>query len=301
MTELVVEVNGLSRQFGQTLALDSVDFQAARGSVYGLVGANGAGKTTLIKHLMGLLRSHSGSVQVFGQDPVRDPVSVLKRIGYLSEDRDIPEWMSIDELMRYTNAFHKHWDSAYAKDLLDTFSLDTSKLIKDLSRGMRAQVALVAAVAHRPDLLILDEPSSGLDAVVRQDILNAIVRTISEEGRTVIFSSHLLEEVERMSDHVVMIQQGQVVLDGVLETLCNSYRHVSIRFADQFDSAPVLRDVLYINGNGRSWSAIHHISEEQFNTAVKQLDGEVVESRNATLEEIFIARVGRSIDKQEAA
>ncbi|HJO10726.1 MAG: hypothetical protein QGG67_02725 [Gammaproteobacteria bacterium] len=162
-------------------------------------------------------------------------------------------------------------------------------------------MALVATVAHRPDLLILDEPSSGLDAVVRQDILNAIVRTISEEGRTVIFSSHLLEEVERMSDHVVMIQQGQVVLDGVLETLCNSYRHVSIRFADQFDSAPVLRDVLYINGNGRSWSAIHHISEEQFNTAVKQLDGEVVESRNATLEEIFIARVGRSIDKQEAA
>ena len=200
MTELVVEVRELTRRFGNTLALDEVDFQASRGKVYGLVGANGAGKTTLIKHLMGLLRTKSGSVQVFGENPILNPESVLKRIGYLSEERDIPSWMSIDELMRYTQAYHQDWDQAFARELLDTFALDTSQKIKNLSRGMRAQVALVAAVAHRPDLLILDEPSSGLDAVVRMDILNAIVRTISEEGRTVIFSSHLLEEVERMSD-----------------------------------------------------------------------------------------------------
>lgn len=155
MSELVVEVSNLSRSFGKTKALECVDFQASRSKVYGLVGANGAGKTTLIKHLLGLLRAKSGSVRVFGEDPVKKPESVLKHIGYLSEDRDIPDWMSIGELMRYTSAYHRGWDQSYADELLDTFSLDPAKKVKTLSRGMRAQVALICAVAHKPDLLFL--------------------------------------------------------------------------------------------------------------------------------------------------
>ncbi|GJM13880.1 MAG: multidrug ABC transporter ATP-binding protein [Pseudohongiella sp.] len=294
MTESVVEVKNLSRSFGKTKALDKVNFQASRGQVYGLVGANGAGKTTLIKHLLGLLRAKSGSVRIFGEDPVRNPESVLSHIGYLSEDRDIPDWMSIDELMRYTGAYHSSWDQAYAKELLDTFSLDPSKKISTLSRGMRAQVALISAVAHRPDLLILDEPSSGLDAVVRKDILNAVVRTISEEGRTVIFSSHLLDEVERLSDHVTMIHNGRVVLDSSLEIINNTYQHSSIRFEDPQATAPQLTDSLSIAGNGRSWSAIHHGEAKAFLAATKKLGGEVVESRNATLEEVFVSTVGRN-------
>lgn len=301
MTELVVEVNGLTRRFGNTVALDGVNFQACRGRVYGLVGANGAGKTTLIKHLMGLLRAKSGSVKIFGEDPILNPESVLRRIGYLSEERDIPDWMSIDELMAYTEAFHDGWDRDFARELLNTFALDSSKKIKNLSRGMRAQVALISAVAHRPDLLILDEPSSGLDAVVRMDILNAIVRTISEEGRTVIFSSHLLEEVERMSDHVTMIHQGKITLDGSLESLNSSHHYIDIRFADNLESKPLLSHALATTGKGRSWSVIHNGSKEQMHAAVQQLDGEIVESRNATLEEIFIARVGRPGNSEEAA
>ena len=188
----VVDVNGLSRSFGGKTALEGVSFRATAGQVYGLVGANGAGKTTLLRHLLGLLRADIGSVRVFGLDPVRDPVGVLGRVGYLSEERDLPEWMRIDELMAYTQAFHPTWDSSYARELIETFGLDPSKTIKALSKGMRAQAGLVAAVAHRPELLILDEPSSGLDAVIRRDILDAIVRTVTDDGRTVIFSSHLL-------------------------------------------------------------------------------------------------------------
>ncbi len=293
MTEWVVEVNNLSRQFGQTTALDKVDFRADRGKVYGLVGANGAGKTTLIKHLLGLLRAKSGSVAVFGQDPVKNPESVLKRIGYLSEERDLPDWMSIEELMRYSNAYHSNWDSAFASELLSTFALDSRQRVKDLSRGMRAQVALVVAVAHRPDLLILDEPSSGLDALVRKDILNAVVRTISEEGRTVIFSSHLLEEVERLSDHVVMIQQGRITLDASLESLANSHHYSRIQFENSLDSTPALLQALSLSGAGRSWNAVHDISPDQFAAAVSSLGGVITESRSATLEEIFVAKVGR--------
>ena len=209
MSENVVELDGVSRRFGKTVALDGLSLRVPRGCVYGLVGVNGAGKTTLIKHILGLLKVRSGSVRVFGLDPVRNPVAVLRRIGYLSEERDLPEWMRIDELMRYTAAYHPNWDQAHAEELLKTFGLDASKKVKNLSKGMRAQAGLVAAVAHRPDLLVLDEPSTGLDAVIRRDILKAIIRTVADDGRTAIFSSHLLDEVEQMSDFISMVHEGR--------------------------------------------------------------------------------------------
>src|SRR5215510_13807305 len=127
MEQTVVDVNDLSRSFGAKHALDGVSFRATPGQVYGLVGANGAGKTTLIKHLLGLLRAATGSVRVFGFDPVREPVRVLSRVGYLSEERDLPEWMRIDELMAYTQAFHPTWDASYARELIKTFALDPAR------------------------------------------------------------------------------------------------------------------------------------------------------------------------------
>ena len=293
MTDNVVDVNGLSRRFGQRIALDDVSFEASKGRIYGFVGANGAGKTTLIKHLLGLLRSKSGSVRVFGLDPVRNPVAVLRRVGYLSEERELPEWMRVDELMQYTQAYHPNWDMDYARELLTTFNLDGSKTVKELSKGMRAQAGLVAAVAHRPDLLILDEPSSGLDAVVRKDILDAIVRTVADDGRTVIFSSHLLEEVGRMSDHVTMIHEGRVAFGGELEAICHSHQRSNIRFVERVREAPNIDGALSIDGGGRSWNVIHNGSMDRLRESVTLLGGEVVGSRDATLAEIFVARVGR--------
>jgi ABC-2 type transport system ATP-binding protein len=301
MGQTVVDVNDLSRSFGGKTALEGVAFRATAGQVHGLVGSNGAGKTTLLKHLLGLLRATTGSVRVFGLDPVRDPVGVLRRVGYLSEEREMPEWMSVDELMRYTQAFHPSWDASYARQLLETFALDPAKKVKELSKGMRAQAGLVAAVAHRPELLILDEPSSGLDAVVRRDILDAIVRTVVDDGRTVIFSSHLLDEVERMSDHVTLIHQGRVALSGVLDEVRRSYQRSRVAFVEHFDRPPVLDTALAMEGGGRTWSVVHSGSLEQFRRSVIARGGEVVESRHATLEEIFLARAGRSRSQVEAA
>lgn len=294
MPEDLVEVRGVSRQFGGTLALDNVSYRAGEAKVYGLIGANGAGKTTLIKHLLGLLRAESGSVRMFGLDPVRYPVEVLRSVGYLSEERELPEWMRVDELMRYTQAYYPNWDTDYAQRLLKTFDLDRTKKVKELSKGMRAQVALVAAVAHRPDLLILDEPSTGLDAAIRQDILDAIVRAVADDGRTVLFSSHLLDEVERMSDHVTMIHQGRVVLDGALDTVRGAHFRSQIRFAERVHQPPAIEGVLTLEGDGRSWTAIYDAAPERFSASVARYQGEVVRSREATLEEIFVARVGRS-------
>ena len=301
MGQTVVDVNDLSRSFGGTTALEGVSFHATAGQVYGLVGANGAGKTTILKHLLGLLRAATGAVRVFGLDPVRDPVGVLGRVGYLSEERELPEWMRIDELMAYTQAFHPTWDVSYARELLETFGLDPSKKVKELSKGMRAQAGLIAAVAHRPELLILDEPSSGLDAVVRRDILDAIVRTVADDGRTVIFSSHLLDEVERMSDHVTLIHQGRVALSGVLDAVRRTYQRSRVHFVEHFDRPPVLDTALAMEGGGRTWCVVHSGSLEQFRRSVLARGGEVVESRDATLEEIFLARAGRSRSEVEAA
>ena len=301
METTVVDVTGLSRTYGDRKALDGVSFRANPGQVYGLVGSNGAGKTTLLKHLLGLLRATAGTVRVFGLDPVRDPVGVLGRIGYLSEERDLPEWMSIEELMRYTQAYHPTWDAGYARELLETFALDPRKKIKDLSKGMRAQAGLIAAVAHRPQLLILDEPSSGLDVVVRRDILDAVVRAVADDGRTVIFSSHLLDEVERMSDHVTLMHQGRVTLSGVLDQVRRTYQRSRVRFTEHFDEPPVLDTALMMEGGGRTWSVVHSGSLEQFHRAVRARGGDIVESRDATLEEIFLARAGRTRQQVEAA
>ena len=135
VTESVIHVVDLTRHFDGKTALDSVSLALARGAVYGLVGANGAGKTTLIKHILGLLRAESGTVRVFGLDPVAEPVAVLSRIGYLSEENDLPGWMRVDELIRYSRAFYPAWDDAYAEELRQSFALDAAARVKALSKG----------------------------------------------------------------------------------------------------------------------------------------------------------------------
>jgi ABC-2 type transport system ATP-binding protein len=196
--------------------VDGLTFTVRRGEIVGLVGANGAGKTTIIKHILGLLKAQGGTVRVFGLDPVADPKGVLSRIGYLSEENDLPGWMRLDELMRYTRAFYPGWDDSYAEELREKFALDPRAKVGSLSKGQKARAGLICALSYRPELLVLDEPSSGLDPIVRRDILGAVMRTVADEGRTVLFSSHLLDEVEEVADHVTMIARGRIVLSGAL-------------------------------------------------------------------------------------
>jgi ABC-2 type transport system ATP-binding protein len=228
VTEPVIKIENLTRRFGAKTALNGVSLAMARGGVYGLVGANGAGKTTLIKHILGLLRAEGGAVRIFGLDPVADPVAVLSRIGYLSEENDLPGWMRVDELIRYARAFYTNWDDAYAEELRRSFALDPSARVKDLSKGQKSRAGLLIALAYRPELLVLDEPSSGLDPIVRRDILGAVMRTIADEGRTVLFSSHLLDEVEQVADHVTMIRQGTIVMSAPLVEIKRSHSGQSL-------------------------------------------------------------------------
>src|SRR3954468_9203095 len=255
-SDSVIAITELSRRFGSKAALDDVSLYVPRGSVFGLVGENGAGKTTLIKHILGLFRAQSGSVRVFGLDPVSDPVKVLGGIGYLSEQPDLPGWMRVDELLRYTQAFYPGWDAAYAEELRKKFGLDSRARLKTLSKGQQAKAGLLAAQAHRPRLLLLDEPSSGLDPMVRRDILEAVIRTVADEGRTVFFSSHLLEEIERVSDQIAMVHQGRIVLCGSLDEIKAQHCRFVLNFETAQLKAPVVPGALSVSGAGKEWAVM---------------------------------------------
>jgi ABC-2 type transport system ATP-binding protein len=291
----VVEIRNVSRRFGAKLALDDVSLTVPAGSVFGLVGENGAGKTTIIKHVLGLLKAQQGTVRVFGKDPVADPVGVLSRIGYLSEEPDIPGWMRIDELMRYAQAFYPTWDEAYADRLRADFGLQPSLQVKNLSKGQRARAGLVVALAYRPDLLLLDEPSSGLDPIVRRDILGAIIRTIADEGRTVLFSSHLLSEVERVSDHVAMVRGGKIVFSDTLDRIKERHFRAEFEFETPRREAPHLEGALVWEGSGRHWSALCCGHPEDLRKAASAIEGRMASHSAASLDDIFVARVGARI------
>jgi ABC-2 type transport system ATP-binding protein len=296
----VIEIHGLTRSFGRQPALADVELMVPRGGVFGLIGANGAGKTTLIKHVLGLLKAQTGSVRVFGLDPVHDPVGVLSKIGYLSEDRDLPDWMRIEELMRYTQAFYPDWDQKFADELCERFELLPSQRIKTLSRGQRARAGLLVALAHRPELLLLDEPSSGLDPVVRRDILAAIIRTVADEGRTVLFSSHLLDEVSRVADRLAMVHQGRIVLNGTLDDVQRSHRRVTLHFDQPQQLAPVLPGALWCEGTGREWTFLCNGGLDELKQAARELGARVVEEAEPSLDEIFVSRTRLNASRQGA-
>lgn len=287
----IVEIHRVTRQFGNKTALDDLSLTVPRGGVFGLIGGNGAGKTTLIKHILGMLKAQSGSVRVFGLNPVENPVGTLGRIGYLSEDRDLPNWMRVGELMRYTQAFFPNWDARYAEELREAFDLDGNAKVKNLSRGQRARAGLLIALAHRPELLVLDEPSSGLDPVVRRDILGAIIRTIADEGRTVLFSSHLLDEVERVADRVAIIHQGRIMLTAPMEEIKESHRRVTLRFGQPTDRPPSLVGTLSFEGQGSEWSYICSGESGQLRRAAEAIGATVVGDDALTLDEIFVSRI----------
>lgn len=288
----VIDVRDLSRTYKNKVALEAVSLSVPKGCVFGLLGESGAGKTTFIRHLIGLLRPQRGTVRVLGKDPVMDPEGTLGRIGYLSEDRDLPGWMRVDELMRYTRGLYPHWDDAFAIELREKFDLNPAQRVKTLSKGQKAKAGLVCALAHRPELLILDEPSSGLDPVVRRHILNAVMRNVAQEGRTVLFSSHLLDEVERVSDHVAVIHRGKLVLCDTLPNILSSHRHLHVSYPGPLAAAPVFEGALHCEGDGASWRILCDGQADAVRRQIAAAGARITEETQPTLEDIFVGRVG---------
>jgi ABC-2 type transport system ATP-binding protein len=204
----IIETHNLTRRFGRTEAVHDLDFAVPQGSVCALLGPNGAGKSTTIKMLMNLLLPSAGVARVMGTDSRRLGPAELANIGYVAESQSLPLWMTVRQYLAYCRPFYPRWDAALAEKLLAMFELPSDRRLKDLSRGMAMKAALLSSLAYRPPLLVLDEPFSGLDPLVRDEFVRGMLE-ISELGDwTVLVSSHDIEEVERLCDRVALLQGG---------------------------------------------------------------------------------------------
>ena len=214
-----IETVGLTRHFGRRAAVDNLTLRIPEGVTFGFIGPNGAGKTTTIKMLLGTLRATAGRANVLGVDVARHPERMKQRVGYVPELHFIYRWMRVSEVIGFCRTLYATWNDELCDELLELFQLDSRRKVKHLSKGMVVKLALLLALAHEPEVLILDEPTAGLDPLIREEFLDGVLRTVCERQRTVLFSSHTLGDVQRLADRVGIIHEGRLLVECPLEEL----------------------------------------------------------------------------------
>jgi ABC-2 type transport system ATP-binding protein len=298
--DAVIEVRDLACRYGRTEAVRDVTFSVRPGSIFALIGPNGAGKTTTIRVLMNMLRPFRGRSSVLGVRSDRLGPRELAQIGYVSENQRLPRWLTVAELLTYCRPFYPTWDTAFAARLLGQFQLPTDRRIAHLSRGMHARAALVSALAFRPRLLVLDEPFSGLDPVVREDLVHGVLQLAGEQQWTVLISSHDLDEVERLVDDVGFLDDGRLVLTEPLADLQARFRAIdaTVDVEVHIDTDPAGSRSLPSTWIGMATAGrlvrvveTRYTPEETERRAIEALRATRLDVRPMTLREIFIALV----------
>ena len=252
MAEIVLETKGLTKYYGVRPALNHLDLRLPRGCICGFLGRNGAGKTTAIKMLLGLLAPTAGSASLLGCDSTALTPAIRQRIGYVTEGHRLCRWMTIGRLETFQKAFFpKQWDEKFFADMIEYFELSKKQKIKHLSNGQRAQVSLALALAPNPELLIMDDPTLGLDAVIRRQFLEGMIELITRQGRTVLFSSHILADVERVADRIVVIDKGRLRAGCSLEQFRTSVRKVLLYFDNSVPAEVELEGLLHCRRSER--------------------------------------------------
>jgi ABC-2 type transport system ATP-binding protein len=230
----MIRSQALSKRFGRTVVLDGLDLEVPPGSIYGLVGPNGVGKTTTIKVLMNIFPPSGGSSEVLQVDSRRLGPRQFEQIGYVSENQEMPEWMTVGYFLEYLAPFYPTWDHALAADLVRQFQLPGDRKLRHLSRGMKMKAALASSLAYRPKLIVLDEPFTGLDALVRDELIEGLLARA--EGATIFISSHDLGEIESFASHIGYLDRHKLQFSEELEALSARFREVVLTF----ETAPAL-------------------------------------------------------------
>jgi len=291
----IAEFDNVHRAYvAGTDVLAGVSFAIEPGQIVALLGKNGAGKTTLIRIAMGMIEAQEGSVRIFGLDPRADAVEVKRRVGYVSEEQILPPFLRVREVVELHRGLFPTWDDELARRLGEQFAIDPGKRIKHLSKGQARQVALLCAVAHRPELLLLDEPAGGLDPAARRQFLETSIRLLNESGTSILFSSHYMSDVERMADRVVMLHDGRVLIDSALDDLRESYSLALLT------AVPGLRErlldlggCLAVRRRAGSLHAIFQLEPDQAREVlVNELGDDDVRTTAIALEEMFIELLG---------
>jgi ABC-2 type transport system ATP-binding protein len=293
MSECVIETRELRKAFGNHTAVDGLNLRVPAGSIFGFLGRNGAGKTTTIRLLLGFLKSEGGEVRVFGES-VKGPgggASVRRRIGYVSENKHLYPYMTVEQIIRFTRPFFPGWRTDLERRYLEMFSLPANRRISALSKGMRTSLMLLLAMCHRAELLILDEPTEGLDPAMTDLILRELVTLAASEGTTVFFSSHQLAEVEQIADRVAIVDRGRTVLSGDLDDLKVQYRRIRVVFDREPDQVAWADGAERVQQEGRTVSILASHNVDEIVQQALSFPGTSVEKFPVSLKELFLEHV----------
>ena len=290
MNEIVLETQGLTKYYGSTLAVDHLDLKVPRGCICGFLGRNGAGKTTAIKLMLGFLAPTAGLSKLLGCDSTALTPEIRQRIGYVTEGHRLFRWMSIAELERFQRAFFPgQWDKTLFADMIEYFELSRKKKIKHLSNGQRAQVSLALALAPKPELLVMDDPTLGLDAAIRRQFLEGMIELIMRQGRTVLFSSHILADVERVADRIAVIDRGVLRANCSLEEFRAAVKKVIFSFADSVPTEVDIEGLLHCRRSEEQLElTLVGTEEAQIAEWAKSVGAEEYHSAKMNLEDQFI-------------
>jgi ABC-type multidrug transport system ATPase subunit len=294
MSDCIIETSQLAKSFNSQPALRGLDLRVPLGSIFGFLGRNGAGKTTTIKTLMGLLRSDSGTARVFGI-PVADAdrsIEIRRRIGFVTEDKELYPYMTVEEIIRFTRPFFPQWRDDLERRYLRMFDLPPKQKVQALSKGMRSKLMLLLAISRGAELLILDEPTDGLDPAATEDVLRELVAIAASSGTTMFFSSHQLAEVDLIADHIGIIDQGKMIVAGSLDDLKARYQRLQVVLANSVElPARWVDGVESVRQEGRVVSILASHNVEAIAEQARSLPGTTIERFPVTLKEIFLEHV----------
>ena len=288
ISDSVISTRQLKKSFGSKAVLQGVDLNIPAGAVVGLVGTNGSGKSTLIKCLLGLLRPTSGTISLLGEEPWNLSASAKSRLGYVPQIVRLYPWMKVKHVVAYTSAFYDSWDSTWVETLLDRWELPREHRIAPLSPGQLQKLALVLALGYRPELLVLDEPVASLDPVARREFLRSLLELCQHEQHTVLFSTHITSDLERVASHLAVLKQGRIVLFDELDAVKDRVKRLRITAANDLPPEFSVRGALRseVQGN-QALVAVADLDESLVSDVRDKWQADVaVEDLN--LEDIFL-------------
>ena len=284
----IVQMTGVYKRFGKIQALDGVDLSIYPGSIIGLLGANGAGKSTLLRHIIGLYLPDAGQCVTFGCEAGKLGPSELARIGYVHQEGELLDWMKAGQLIRYVSTYYPTWNRQLEEKYIADYEISTDARVGSLSPGQRQKLAILLAIGFEPELLILDEPAAALDPVMRANFLDLLLQIIQDENKTIIISSHILSDVEKVIDHVVIMKQGRILLDSGFDELRERFSRVRVSAL----SGELPRELPFANvvqcrrSNGEAILTVKDCSAEQLQQQAKGLSCRI-EIQTLPLEDIY--------------
>ncbi|MCK4340193.1 MAG: ABC transporter ATP-binding protein [Phycisphaerae bacterium] len=288
MNNWVIQTQDVHKGFKGKQVLLGVDLNVPHGSVVGLLGKNGAGKTTLIKCLLGLFRLDDGEITLLGEDPWTLSAAAKERLGYVPQEVSLYPWMKVQQVVAYTGAFYPRWNKALIERLIKEWELDPDAKVSPLSVGERQKLAILLALGHEPELLVLDEPAASLDPVARREFLRAILEITSDRARTVLFSTHITSDLERVADRVAILKDGKIIYHDELGRLKDSVKRLQISAASPLPTSLNIPGTLRCEVDGQEALVSVRDLNDQVVDGIRERWNATVQVRDLNLEDIFL-------------